>query len=68
MKYFILVAAVLLGPGCGLIAPLQEQAAGKIADGVNTYCDESDATFRAGLRADVNSRIAPRSIVVDCAE
>lgn len=68
MKYLLFAITLLLVAGCSTLFGLQGDAAGKIADGVNQYCDNTDQAFRDGLRADVKKALADkgRSVVVDC--
>lgn len=62
-----LILTALLA-GCETLAPFQEDAADKVADGVGEYCSNTDATFREEFRRDVNEQAAPNSIRVECAE
>lgn len=68
MKKLTLLTLAAILAGCGLLSPIQEQAAKKVADGVNTYCQETDANFRAKFREDVNAQTEGHTIRVDCAE
>ena len=65
MKYYLLVLAVLLGSGCALLEPFQEEASDKAAIAVNKYCEQTDENFRADFRAAVNAK-TQHSIAITC--
>lgn len=66
MKYFtILVCAVSLS-GCAALSDEITKAAGKVQDGVDTYCEEVDQAAREKFRAEVNPTPDGNSITVEC--
>ncbi len=52
--------------GCALLEPYQEEAADKVADGIDRYCKETDENFRSNFREEVNSKTNGATIVVTC--
>lgn len=67
MKYLLTAAiAVFLMSGCQALAPQITKAAGKVQEGVDTYCDEVDEKSRANFRAKVNPTPGGATIVVTC--
>lgn len=62
--YVVILAAAL--SACAALLRIQGQAAEKIAQGVEDYCQNTDATFRANFRAEVNAKAAPNSVAVHC--
>ena len=65
MKY-IVIAAVFTLAGCAQLQPVLERSAGKVAEGIDTYCEETDENFRTDFRAEVNAKTNGATIVVTC--
>ena len=68
MKYLIIMISLMLLPGCANMMGLVEDGADAAARGINEYCGNTDADFRAGFRAEVNEAAAPHSAAITCAE
>lgn len=62
---FVLIAVVMLS-GCAQILKLQGQAAEKAAQAIEHYCANTDESFRADFRANVNEKAAPHSAQITC--
>ena len=67
MKYAILIVTMLATVGCAQLLKLQGQTAEKAAQAIEAYCENTDATFRANFRAEVNAKAAPNSAQITCA-
>lgn len=48
--------------GCALV----DKSSSKIAEGVNKYCEDVDAETRKAIRAEVNSKTAPNTVIITC--
>lgn len=64
MKTLTLILFLVPLNGCALL----DSAADKAVVAVNYYCDTVPATNRGQVREEVNQRLSPRSILVDCAD
>ncbi len=62
----LIAFSVLFLAGCSQLQPVLERSSGKVAEGVDTYCQETDETFRAEFRAEVNSKTNGATIIVTC--
>lgn len=68
MRKILLIAIVVLVPGCAQLIETSDRAAEKIGEGVTYYCDKVPADVRAQFRAKVNQYAAPNSVQVSCAD
>ena len=64
----IIVAISAMSIGCAQLLKLQGQSAEKAAQAISAYCKNTDATFRANFRAEVNAKAAPNSAEITCAQ
>jgi len=64
MKMFGVLAALALLSGCAVVGA----GADRVAQAVDTYCDQTTPLGREALRGEINARLAERgrSVVVDC--
>lgn len=65
MKTVILMSVVMLF-GCAQLMRAEDKSAAGVAKAITEYCANTDATFRAKFRAEVNAKAAPVSIKVTC--
>jgi hypothetical protein len=68
MKTLIVVLALASLCGCAQLLKLQGQTAEKAAQAIEAYCKNTDATFRANFKAEVNAKAAPNSAEITCAQ
>jgi len=65
-KVFCAIAFLAMLSGCSVLRENADKASSKVADGVNTYCDELDQGARGEFRAMVNAKAAPDKVEVTC--
>ena len=65
MKYLAIIT-IMAFTGCAQLNDLQSKSADQVAKGIKEYCKQTDQDFRDKLRADINAKAAPHSIVVNC--
>jgi len=63
---FIVLANTFGVSGCTQLLRIQAQAAQQAANGIAEYCKNTDETFRAKFRDDVNKIAAPNSVEIIC--
>ena len=68
MKYLTIILCGFALSGCAALSDEITKAAGKVQDGVDTYCEEVDQAQREKFRAEVNPTPDGNSIVVTCGE
>jgi len=64
MRMLWVLSVLALLSGCAAVGA----GADRVAQAVNTYCDQTTPLGREALRAEINARLAERgrSVVVDC--
>lgn len=62
----LLTILVFTVSGCAMLEPLENKSADKVAELVEKYCEETDASFREGYRKKINDRLGTKSIKVEC--
>ena len=67
MKYAILIVTMLATVGCAQLLKLQGQTAEKAAQAIEAYCQNTEESFRAKFRAEVNAKAFPHSAQITCA-
>ena len=67
MKLAIVLLTLFSIIGCAQLLKLQGQSAEKAAQAIAVYCDNTDESFRAKFRAEVNAKAFPHSAQITCA-
>ena len=67
MKLAIVLVTLFSIIGCAQLLKLQGQTAEKAAQAIEAYCKNTDESFRAQFRAEVNAKAFPNSAQITCA-
>jgi len=66
--FFMMIVIFAAFTGCAQLLKLQGQTAEKAAQAIEAYCKNTDETFRAQFRAEVNAKAFPNSAQITCVQ